>query len=151
MSQARKVYAYITNVDQLLVFCHVGFPEAGLQVPGGTIEPGEEPAVAVMREAFEETGLEGLSLVSYLGCAEWCLEESASVAVIQRHFFHLRCHHGVPRSWQHYERHPSEGPPEPLLFEFYWLPIQVAFESLSPYYRALLDKLPGGNFRQEHS
>lgn len=151
MLQAQKVYAYITNADQLLVFRHVGFPEAGLQVPGGTIEPGEEPAVAVMREAFEETGLEGLSLVSYLGFTEWGSGESASGIVIQRHFFHLRCHHEVPRSWQHYERHPSEGPPEPLLFEFSWLPLEAAGESLSPYYRALLDKLPGGDFRQEHS
>jgi ADP-ribose pyrophosphatase YjhB (NUDIX family) len=27
-------------------------------LPGGSIEPGEEPAEAVMREAFEETGLQ---------------------------------------------------------------------------------------------
>ena len=39
-----KVYAYILRKDdkgkQLLVFDHVNFPDAGTQVPGGTVEKG---------------------------------------------------------------------------------------------------------------
>ena len=46
------------------------FPEAGIQIPGGTIEDGEEPDEAVQREAFKETGLEKLRLVSHLGSDE---------------------------------------------------------------------------------
>ncbi len=38
-----KVYAYITHGHRLLVFSHRDFPEAGIQVPGGTMEEGEDP------------------------------------------------------------------------------------------------------------
>ena len=64
MLQRNKVYAYITRGDHLLVFRHVDFPEAGIQIPGGTLEDGEEPDEAVLREAFEETGLEELQFGS---------------------------------------------------------------------------------------
>ena len=40
----RKVFAYITHRCHLLVFWHVDVPEAGIQVPAGTVEPGESPA-----------------------------------------------------------------------------------------------------------
>ena len=53
MSQVKKVYAYITRADRLLVFRHVDFPEAGVQVPGGTMDAGETPEGAVLREAAE--------------------------------------------------------------------------------------------------
>jgi 8-oxo-dGTP pyrophosphatase MutT (NUDIX family) len=62
-----RAYAYITDGSRLLIFRHVDAPEAGLQVSAGTIEPGEEPADAAMREAREETGLRALTLVSFLG------------------------------------------------------------------------------------
>ena len=47
----QKVYAYITHANRLLVFRHVDEPDAGIQVPGGTMEEGEAPDEAVMREA----------------------------------------------------------------------------------------------------
>ncbi|NDJ62254.1 MAG: NUDIX domain-containing protein [Chloroflexi bacterium] len=55
-----KVTAFVTRETrdgrQLLVFKH---PSAGIQLPAGTIEPGEHPEDAVMREVREETGLGG--------------------------------------------------------------------------------------------
>jgi 8-oxo-dGTP pyrophosphatase MutT (NUDIX family) len=42
----------------VLVFEHRDFPEAGTQVPAGTVHQDEDPAVAVVREVFEETGAE---------------------------------------------------------------------------------------------
>ena len=51
MRKVEKVYAYITSENQLLVFKHVDFPEAGIQVPGGTLDAGETPKAAVLREA----------------------------------------------------------------------------------------------------
>ncbi len=42
---------------ELLVFQHAGMPEAGLQVPGGTVEQGETPNDAVAREVLEESGV----------------------------------------------------------------------------------------------
>ena len=63
-----KVYAYITSPEnQLLVFKHMDFPEAGIQVAGGTVELGEAVEQAVMREAQEETGLSDLQLVRKVG------------------------------------------------------------------------------------
>ena len=45
-----KVLAYVTRLRngdvELLVFDHRDAPEAGIQVPAGTIEPGESPDVA---------------------------------------------------------------------------------------------------------
>jgi len=40
-----KVVAYITQGDRPLVFSHPLCPEAGVQVPAGTIEEGEAPAL----------------------------------------------------------------------------------------------------------
>ena len=51
-----KVVAYITAGRRLLVFEHVRFTEARVQVVQGTVEGGETPKDAVMREAEEETG-----------------------------------------------------------------------------------------------
>src|SRR3954447_6051365 len=47
----QKGIAYITHGEELLVFEEPDFPEAGTQVPGGTLESQELPAAGVMREA----------------------------------------------------------------------------------------------------
>ena len=66
-----KVTAFVTREwegeRQLLLFQH---PNAGVQIPAGTVEKGESPEQAVLREAAEETGLTGFSILRYLGCAE---------------------------------------------------------------------------------
>ena len=54
---AHKVLIYATWQGRLLVFDEPDFPEIELQVPGGTMEPGESPEVAATREFVEETGL----------------------------------------------------------------------------------------------
>lgn len=65
--EKQKAFAYITKGTSLLILIHPDHPEAGIQVPAGAIEPGESPAEAVMREAYEETGLDGLVLAGFLG------------------------------------------------------------------------------------
>lgn len=52
-----KALIYATSRRGLLVFEEPDFPEVPLQVPGGTIDVGEEPEVAAVREFLEETGL----------------------------------------------------------------------------------------------
>lgn len=37
MAPIRKVFAYITHGDEIVVFEEPDFPEAGTQVPGGTL------------------------------------------------------------------------------------------------------------------
>ena len=147
MQQNQKVYAYITRAEQLLVFSQVDFPEAGIQVPGGTLEPGELPETGVLREAFEETGLGELDLNAYLGCDEFQVPESNPGEHQQRHFYHLLYIEDAPENWQHHESHPSDGSQAPILFDFYWLPAGEAGELLHPYYTArheeLLESLTG--------
>jgi 8-oxo-dGTP pyrophosphatase MutT (NUDIX family) len=116
-----KVIAYITREDHLLVFSHPHHPEAGIQVPAGTIEPGESPEDAVLREAREETGLQSLEIRAFLGVQEQDLAEFELTGMQRRYFFHLECHQETPAMWRHYEMHPSDGSPESIEFELFWV------------------------------
>jgi len=63
-----KVTCFITRPGQqgpeLLLFEH---PSEGVQIPAGTVNPGEEIEIAACREAAEESGLVGLQLLRKLG------------------------------------------------------------------------------------
>jgi len=63
-----KVTAFVTrNFQQhkeLLLFRH---PNAGIQLPSGTVEEDELPEQAVLREVAEETGVKGARLAACLG------------------------------------------------------------------------------------
>jgi 8-oxo-dGTP pyrophosphatase MutT (NUDIX family) len=67
----RKVTAFITrespNGREVLLFQH---PLAGIQFPAGTVEEGETFEEGVLREAYEETGVNNLSIVQHLGVIE---------------------------------------------------------------------------------
>lgn len=116
-----KVITYITHAGRLLVFRQPQFPEAGIQVPGGTVEEGEAFATAALREAAEETGLEHLEIVAFLGERERDLRHLGRDEMHIRQFFHLRCLDQPPERWRHNERTPSEGGPGPIEFELYWV------------------------------
>jgi 8-oxo-dGTP pyrophosphatase MutT (NUDIX family) len=65
----RRAFCYITRLRpaglQLLVFQHPD-AAAGVQTPGGTIDPGENPLDGAMREAIEETGLSSFQAPSLI-------------------------------------------------------------------------------------
>lgn len=48
-------YAVLLKGEQMLL-THQSSPMPEFQLPGGGIDPGESPVVALMREVFEETG-----------------------------------------------------------------------------------------------
>lgn len=66
-----KVTAFVTRRTEqgtdLLLFEH---PHTGIQIPAGTVEAGETPRQAVLREVAEETGLARLSVHCYAGSVE---------------------------------------------------------------------------------
>lgn len=73
MSELGKVTAFVVTAEKphdLLVFKH---PTAGLQLPAGTIEPGESPIAAAKREVWEETGRSGWCRTS-AGCDPVCMQ-----------------------------------------------------------------------------
>ena len=67
----QKVTAFVVRErnggKELLVFRH---PTAGVQIPAGTVEEGEDIETAVIRETYEETGLRLVEIEKYLGCFE---------------------------------------------------------------------------------
>ena len=115
-----KVVAYIMSGSRLLVFRHVDFPEAGVQAPAGTVDPGEAPDDAVLREAQEETGLSGLTIRSYLGTRDYD-DPTVEAVVHRRYYYHLDYAGVAPSIWRHFEEHPSGGVSEPPEFELFWV------------------------------
>lgn len=123
----RKVYAYITSLKgQLLVFDHLDFPEAGVQVPGGIVEPREPEDAAVMRQAEEEIGLSNLRLVQKLGVSHHNMAELGLSGIHERHYYDLTLPHEERSEWIGYEETPSDGSPSPITLRFYWIDIDQA-------------------------
>jgi 8-oxo-dGTP pyrophosphatase MutT (NUDIX family) len=118
-----KAFAYITYAGQFLLFRHVDDPESGIQVPAGTVKPNETPALAALREAQEETGLESLTLVSYLGEQVRDMSDFGKDEIHHRYFYHLRCTQPPPLVWQHEEPDASEVQGSKPLFSFFWAPL----------------------------
>ncbi|WP_420631135.1 NUDIX domain-containing protein [Candidatus Leptofilum sp.] len=83
-----KVTAFITRERpkgrQLLLFQH---PQAGVQLPAGTVDEGEDWQTAVLREAQEETGLTQLTIHCYLGKIENELAAGEAILNQDSHIF----------------------------------------------------------------
>ena len=135
-----KVLAYVTRGDDLLVFRHRDFPEAGLQVPAGTIEEGEDPELAVLRELREESGLTDVRMVGLLGRYTYDAPRHAG-EVHDRYVFHLELRGPADESWLHYEMDPSDGG-SPLAFEFCWMSLRDPDLLLAGGQGDLLPRLP---------
>ncbi|MFC7096269.1 NUDIX hydrolase [Halobaculum marinum] len=118
-----KACAYITRGgSELLVFEGPG--HEGLQIPKGTIEPGERPRTAVFREIREESGLATLSSVEKLATDVWTRRESPPKAYV-RHFYHAEVHE--PRDeWVHVVR--DGGAEHGSEFSFSWIGLDEARE-----------------------
>jgi ADP-ribose pyrophosphatase YjhB (NUDIX family) len=95
---------------EILAFRH---PSAGHQIVKGTVEPGEAPADAALRELEEESGVTGARIVAELGASD-AIDEGQVW-----HFFH--CAAGEqPARWVFATQ--DEGG---LLFSFFWQPLDA--------------------------
>lgn len=95
-----KALVYVTRgVDKLLVLEHSEeSPDAGVQVPAGGVEPGEDPARTAERELLEETGLRVAGPAVHLVSHFWTTEEAPSRI---RHYYWLTAPLDTPDSWLH--------------------------------------------------
>ena len=121
------------------MFRHRDFPEARLQVPAGTVEEGERPHDAVLREVYEESGLQQVRIVRPLGryfhnAAPYRDETH------HRHVYHLETTGLVASTWLHHECQPSDGGP-PYAFTFFWMKLDDPELSLAGGQGDLLSKL----------
>jgi 8-oxo-dGTP diphosphatase len=145
-----KAFAYITRGTELLVFAYVDMPEAGIQVPAGTIEPDEPPERAVLREAIEETGLteNHLSLCCFLGEYQIDMRRYDKDEVHHRYVYHLTVTGDAPDCWQHDETNPSDGTASSYRFSFYWADLHDGNPPLIAEHgrllRALINHLDSG-------
>ncbi len=137
----RKVFAYITHRNRLLVFRHTDFPEAGIQVPAGTVLPNEDLTTAVLREAEEETGLQDLVIKAHLGEQIRNMEDFGKAEIHHRHFYHLLCVSDPPEQWQHDETSPSDGGSSPIRFEFFWAELPDKIPELIADHSVMLPNL----------
>jgi 8-oxo-dGTP pyrophosphatase MutT (NUDIX family) len=92
----------------LLVFVHLFAPEAGKQVQAGTVKGNEHHDEAVLREAFEETGLSDLILDYFLD------EHERDMSDFGKDEIHL-----LPGDMKNVTL-PTTEKPIPILFEFFW-------------------------------
>ncbi|MFF3666037.1 NUDIX hydrolase [Microtetraspora malaysiensis] len=122
---AEKVLCYIVRDGRLLVFRHAdhSYEEVGIQVPAGSVRPGETPEAAALREAREETGLHGFTVVRKLGETEYDISPYR-FEVQHRHVFHLEPAEPTAERWTSQEDHNGER--EPTRFECFWIPLETA-------------------------
>ena len=120
-----KVLCYIVHKECLLVFRHRdhSFEQVGIQVPAGTIRPGESPEAAALREAHEETSLTGIAIVRKLGETRYDISPTR-FEIQHRHVFLMALKHEPPDRWMSSEDHDGIAPP--TTFECFWIPLANA-------------------------
>jgi len=126
---ALKVLIYATWRDRLLVFDEPDFPEVELQVPGGTVETGEDIAAAALREFSEETGILPPTPLSTLAIQDYRFSKDGAEVHHRRHYFHIPLGGDQPDTWLHREMTPFSGG-GPILFRFFWLGFDDACKRL---------------------
>lgn len=123
MLYKKKVHAYITRekegVMQLLVFKHRDIHEAGIQVPGGTVDEGETLEAAILREVQEESGLRHLCIERFL--ADYIIHVKEKQEYEKRHFFHVTLLTDVKDTWEHIVSAGEKD--QGLAFSYEWVNI----------------------------
>lgn len=140
ISITEKVVGYITRPygakTQILVFNHdEQFRDAGTQVPAGTVESDENLEDAIIREVFEEAGLDNLIIESKIDHYQFYRDQSKKY--IRRHVFHLTSSVSLPDQWTHQVQ--GHGQDQGLNFHFFWMDIQEAKGKLSARFDDSID------------
>jgi 8-oxo-dGTP pyrophosphatase MutT (NUDIX family) len=143
----RKVVLYATLNGRLLVFTEPDHPEAGVQVPGGTVNPGETEEDGARREFIEETGFAAPDRLTRLGDATYAYEAGELRHEHARSFFHLPLDGAYPEKWEWVEQTPDGGE-GPIRMAFFFLPLDAVpelFGGLGTFLRQLRDHIHGAD------
>lgn len=106
----------------------------GVETPGGTIEPGEEAALAALREAEEETGLTALGTPELLAEDDWENRDE----LLRRYFFRIPVLGSTEDEWVHND--VAEGVDFGVAFRLRWVDLPKA-EGLDDHFRAYLERV----------
>lgn len=121
-----KVLAYITRKStselELLVFDHRDYPEAGTQVPAGTVDPGENQEEALLREIWEESGIKFRNVGKLLGRFEWFRADRNETHF--RNVYWLEAPADLPNEWDFKVLGNDED--KGLWFRYFWVPLSEA-------------------------
>jgi len=142
----RKAVLYATHRARLLVFSEPDFPEAGVQVPGGTIIEGEAIEAGARREFLEETGFVAPRDVALLGKTTYTYEAGGMRHEHARSFFHLPLAGEYPERWEWTEETPDGGE-GPIRMAFFFVPLSDVpplFGDLGAFLPRLHDRLAAG-------
>ncbi|MFC9183367.1 NUDIX domain-containing protein [Streptomyces globisporus] len=119
-----RVAAYVVRqraVPELLVFDHVGMPEAGTQVPAGGVKVGEALDEAVLREVAEESGLLTARLIKQIAVEDKPHPDTGQPR--RTSFFYLQASNDTPDAWAH-DVH-GDGDDAGLTFGCRFLPLPL--------------------------
>lgn len=137
-----KAVAYITrrvahNV-QVAVFEHdKEWSEAGLQVPAGTIDEGETPETAVVREAEEESGLKSLKVVRKID--EYQMYRHTHGEYNRRHVYELESTESPQEEWECVVA--GGGEDKGMRFHYRWMNVEEAMYRLAGSLGSSLQKI----------
>ena len=121
-----------------MLLAHPAHPEAGLQVPAGTIEKGETPIDGAQRELTEETGLADFQIQEFLGERVYDMRPFGKTEWHRRFFYHATFNGDAPARWQHLEHHSGAAP---ILIELFWWNLADGIPSLIGGHGDMLHRL----------
>ncbi|MFC7266271.1 NUDIX hydrolase [Streptomyces lutosisoli] len=119
-----RVAAYVIRhraVPEVLVFDHIGMPEAGTQVPAGGVKSGEELEEAVLREVAEETGLLTATVVRQIAAEDKPHPDTGQPR--RTSFYFLQAPADTPDAWDHHVN--GDGDDAGLTFACRFLPLPL--------------------------
>ncbi|RQS18367.1 NUDIX domain-containing protein [Burkholderia sp. Bp8998] len=116
----------------------------------GTLDQGEMPVVAALRELHEESGIDDVEVVRVLGNYFYSMTRFGRSEIRHRHVVHVRVSDAIEMKacWTHFEADSSTGG-EPIEFNFDWHPLFEAEGALIGGHDFFLPKLK--HFMREHS
>ncbi len=119
MTPTKKAYGYVTRIkdrrQQVLVFQHKNLPDAGIQIPKGTVKEDEDTFSAVIREVKEETGIQRFEVEKLITEDYW---ENDDGAMHNRYFYKIVCNE-MADEWEY--NPTGGGEEEGLTFQFFWV------------------------------